>query len=113
MVIEAIIGYVIASILVQAPVLWLAGRMILGSKRAKFMDAVFITVSAVFVNAIIGLVLGQTVAGVVQLLVYLFLIIRYYETDWVGAAVVAVINTVLGWVIAWLLVILFGIASIF
>ena len=113
MLIGAVIGYIIVSVLIQGPVLWLAGRMVVGAERAEFMDAVVITVSAVLANALIGAVLGQSLAALVQLVVYLALIVRYYETDYVMAAVIAVVNTVLGWVIGWVLVVIFGMAAIF
>ncbi|MCJ7731065.1 hypothetical protein MUP51_02000, partial [Candidatus Bathyarchaeota archaeon] len=70
MLLEAVIGYVLVSILIQAPVLWIAGRMIVGADRAKFMDAVMITIAAVIANAVIGAFLGQSIAGLVQLVVY-------------------------------------------
>ena len=113
MLIGAIIGYIVVSILIQGPVLWLAGRMVVGEERAKFMDAVIITVAAVIANAVVGAFLGQSLGGLVQLVVYLGLIVRYYETGWGNAAIIAVVNTVLGWVISWVLVVIFGISAIF
>ena len=108
-----LIGYILVSILIQAPVLWMAGRLVVGEKRAKFMDAVIIVVLAVIANAIIGSILGQTLGGLVQLVVYLYLIVKYYETDWIKAAIIAIVNTVLGWVIFWVLVTIIGIGAIF
>jgi len=113
MLIGAIIGYVLASILIQAPVLWIAGRIVVGEDRAKLIDAVFITIAAVIANTVIGALLGQTLAGLVQLVVYLYLIVRYYETDWVKAAIIAVLNTVIGWIIMWILITFIGISAIF
>ena len=112
MLLEAVIGYVLVSILIQAPVLWIAGRMIVGADRAKFTDAVIITIVAVIANAVIGAFLGQSIAGLVQLVVYLYLIVRYYETDYVKAALVAIMNVVIGWVIVWVLLLL-GIGAVF
>lgn len=113
MIIQAILTYVVVSILIQAPVLWIAGRMIVGADRAKFMDAVTITIIAVFVNAISGSFLGKNLAGIVQLVAYLFLIVKYYETDWIKSAIISVINMVLGWIIFWILITWIGIGAIF
>jgi len=113
MIIQALIAYVIVSILVQAPVLWIAGRTIVGAEKARFMDAVTITVLAVLVNAVTGAFLGKNVAGLVQLVAYLFLIVKYYETDWIKSVIVSVVNTVLGWIIFWVLVTFIGIGAIF
>ena len=81
MILQAILAYVLVSIIIQAPVLWIARRMIVGAERAKFMDAVTITIIAAIVNAISGALLGKNLAGFVQLVAYLFLIVKYYDTD--------------------------------
>jgi hypothetical protein len=113
MILQSLLGYIIASILIQAPILWLAGRIIVGSERARFMDAVLITILAVLANAVIGVFLGQTLGGLSGLLVYLFLIVRYYETDWIRAGIIAVLNTIIGWIIVWIMVVIMGMTAIF
>ena len=113
MLLTGIIAYAVVSVLIQGPVLWLAGRIVVGAERARFTDAVIITVAAVLANAVIGAVLGQVLAGLVQFVVYLWLIVRYYETDYLMAGVIAVVNTMLGWVISWILVAIIGITTIF
>ena len=47
----------------------------------------------------------------VQLLIYLFLVSKYYETGWVKAAMVAVLNVVIRAIIMWALLFL-GITSV-
>jgi hypothetical protein len=79
-----------ARVIVQAPALWLAGRFIVGAQKAKFMDAVWITVLGMILNAVIAMFVGGEIAGLVQLLAYLYLVKKYYETGWVNAAIVSV-----------------------
>jgi len=43
----------------------------------------------------------------------LFLSVKYYETDWIKSVIVSVVNTVLGWIIFWVLVTFIGIGAIF
>ncbi len=92
---EYIIGTIIVGIIVQAPALWLAGRFIVGAERAKFMDAVWITVLGMILNAVIAMFVGGEIAGLVQLVAYLYLVKKYYETGWVNAAIVSVVAVVI------------------
>lgn len=90
-----IIGLVLVGIFVQAPALWLAGRFIVGSEKAKFMDAVWITMLGAVINAVISAFIGGEIAGLVQLVAYLYLVKQYYETGWVQAAIVSVLMVVI------------------
>ena len=82
----------------------------MGSNQAKFMDAVLIGALATTANVLLGAFIGQETGGLVQLLVFLYLVTKYYETSWTKAAIVAVVNVVLGVVVVYALAIL-GVAS--
>jgi hypothetical protein len=90
-----IIGLVLVGIFVQAPALWLAGRFIVGSEKAKFMDAVWITILGAVINAVIAAFIGGEIAGLVQLVAYLYLVKQYYETGWIQALLVSVLMVVI------------------
>ena len=89
--IVAIIVQLIVGVIISAPALWLAGKWRVGARKAKFMDAVTITALGVIADAVIGAVLGGGLGSLVQLGVYLYLVQKYYETDWVEAAIISVI----------------------
>jgi cell shape-determining protein MreD len=89
--IVTIIIQIIVGVVISAPALWLAGRWRVGPARALFMDAVTITVLGVIADAIVGEILGGGLGSLVQLGIYLYLVQKYYETDWVDAAIIAVI----------------------
>ena len=109
MIVEAIIG-IIAGSIIQAPILWISGRILVGADQAKFMDAVWISVLATTANIVLGMFVGVEAGGIVQLLIYLFLVSKYYETGWVKAAMVAVLNVVISAIIMWALLFL-GVTS--
>ncbi len=71
-----------------------------------------ISALATTANYVLGAFVGQEIGGLAQLLIYLYLVTRYYETGWVKAAIVAVVNVVLGVVIAYALIIL-GLSGLF
>ncbi len=92
---EFLLAQIIVGIIVQAPALWLAGRVIVGADRAKFMDAVWITVLGGILDTVIAMFIGGEIAGIVQLVVYLYLVKKYYETSWVSAFIISVIAVVI------------------
>lgn len=111
MVVNLIISIVVGSI-IAAPILWISGRMIVGSDNATFSDAFMISALATTANILIGSFVGQEIGGLAQLLIYLYLVTKYYETGWVKAAIVAVVNVVLGIVVAYVLIVL-GLSGLF
>ena len=66
----SIVIMIIAGVVVMSPVLWIVGRMLVGSKNAKFTDAVTIIVLGVIADALVGLVLQGIVATIVEVVVY-------------------------------------------
>ena len=110
MIIEAITGIIVSSIL-QAPVLWISGRILVGADQAKFMDAVWTSALAITANIVLGMFIGSEVGGLAQLVIYLLLVSKYYEIGWVKAAMVAVLNVVINAIILWALLFL-GVTSV-
>lgn len=62
MIVEVITGIIVSSI-IQAPILWISGRILVGTDQAKFMDAVWITALATTVNIVLGSLIGSEVGG--------------------------------------------------
>lgn len=91
---------IIGGAIIMAPVLWIAGRMLVGSTNAKFTDAIMIVVISSVVNGVMGLFIGGTVGSVAQLLVTLYLIKHYYECSWGKAALVAIVTVVIFIIVA-------------
>jgi hypothetical protein len=100
---EYIVAQIIIGVIVQAPALWLAGRFIVGSDRAKFMDAIWITVLGAILNAVIATFIGGEIAGLVQLVAYLYLVKKYYETSWGSALIVSLVAVVILVVVVFIL----------
>ena len=99
-----LIGLLIINILLQAPALWYSARNILGINQVEFLDAVKITAIFTFVNALIQVFIGAEVVGIVQIVAYLYVVKRYFETSWKNAGLVALlmvfINIVISLVLA-------------
>ena len=96
----SVIISVVVGVIVTAPVLWLAGRLLVGSSRAKFTDAIMIVVLGNIAGAVIGAIVGGFIGALVQIIVFLFLIKHFYECSWLKALAVAVVTVVIFAVIA-------------
>ena len=105
-IVAIIVQIIVGIIIISAPALWLAGKWRVGPAKAKFMDAVTITALGVIADAVIGAILGGGLGSLVQLGVYLYLVQKYYETDWVDAAIIAVISFAILFVVTMILGIL-------
>jgi hypothetical protein len=66
-----------------------------GPRKAKFSDALWITTLGVVVNTILSELVSGGIGSLVQLVAYLYLVKTYYETDWVKAAIIAVAAVVI------------------
>jgi len=90
------IGTILIEIIVQtiisAPALWLAGRWRVGIEKAKFTDAVMITALGVVANVVINQMISGGIGAIIQLGVYLYLVKKYYETDYVNSAIIAILT---------------------
>lgn len=67
------------------------------------MDAVKITTMFTLVNALIQVFIGAEVAGIVQIIAYLYVVRRYFETSWKNAGLIALLMVFINIVISLLL----------
>ncbi len=101
-----IIGLIILTI-----VFYIAGRTVVGKKRALFSDAFVISLLGTIVANIVSLFMPnvQLIGLILSLIIWLLLIRHYYETGWLGALAVAILAVIIYVVIG---LILFLILSI-
>ena len=86
---------IVVGVVITAPVLWIAGRLLVGATRAKFTDAIIIVILGSIAGAVIGAIVTGLAGSLIQLLVMLFLIKKYYECSWLKALAVAVVTVVI------------------
>lgn len=101
-------------LLILTAVLYLAGRLVVGGRRARFSDAFLIA----FLGTIIGTITTLFISSfllliVIQIIVWLALIKHFYETGWLGALAVAVLSLVVFIVIVFILSLVFAISFVF
>jgi hypothetical protein len=86
---------VIVNVIIVAPVLWIAGRLVAGKGKAKFTDAIWIVVLGVVLGVIVGFFLSGLVASLVMFIVWLFLIRHFFDCGWIQAFVIAILAVII------------------
>jgi len=98
------------NLLVLAIVLYLAGLVVVGGKRALLSDAFIISLLGTILSTLFFMFIPyRLLALTLCMIVWLLLIKRLYETGWFGAMAVGILAIIIFLAITILLALLFGI----
>lgn len=88
---------VVVNIVILSPVLWLSGRWLAGSDKAKFSDALWIVILGTVVQAILGAILPTLgiIGLIVTLIIWLALIRHFFDCGWLKAFAISIIAVVI------------------
>jgi len=86
----ALVLFVI-ELLVLAVVLYLAGLIVVGKKRALLSDAFTIALLGTVLSTLFIILLPNLLAVILSIIVWLILIKRLFETGWLGAIAVGIL----------------------
>lgn len=100
-------------LIVLTIVLYFAGLIVVGGRRARLGDAFLIAL----LGTVIGIVCALFIPSfllllIVQIIVWLALIKHFYETGWLGALAVSILSVVVFIVILFILALVFAISFI-
>lgn len=93
--ITALLIQIVVSTIILAPVIWLAGRALVGKEKAKFLDAVWIVVLGTVIGAVAGAYISGLVAAVLMFIIWLALIKHFFDCGWLMAFAIAIIAVIL------------------
>ena len=96
----------IVGLIVLTIIFYIAGRVVVGGKKALFSDAFVISLLGTIVMNVCLAFFGLLVGAILSLIVWLLLIRHYYETGWLGAIAVGIMAVIVSIVILILLVFL-------
>ncbi len=85
---------IVVSTIVIAPALWLSGRLIVGARKARFIDAILIVVIGTVVGGLIGVLVSGILGSIIQLVLWLALVRHYFDCGWFTALVIAIIAVI-------------------
>jgi len=91
----ALLIQIVVSTIILAPVLWLAGRALVGKEKAKFLDAVWIVLLGTVIGAVAGAYINGLIAAIVMFIIWLALIKHFFDCGWVMAFAIAIIAVIL------------------
>jgi len=99
----------VVEVVVISLVLWASGRALVGKQKAKFTDAVWITVLGLIVGAAVQNFI-PLVGWLLALIIWLALIKHFFDAGWGRALLIALLAIIIFIVIGVALSLLFGIA---
>ena len=102
----------IVNIIVLAPVLWIAGRMLAGKDKAKFTDALWIVVLGTIIGGVFQYFFRGIIAALIVLFIWLALVKHFFDTGWIKALIIAIVAVLIWIVIAVIIGVIVGIAII-
>jgi hypothetical protein len=91
----ALLIQIVVGTVVLAPVLWLAGRGLVGKEKAKFLDALWIVLLGTILGAVVGAIISGLVAAIIMFIVWLALIKHFFDCGWLMAFAIAVIAVII------------------
>ncbi|MCL6579149.1 MAG: hypothetical protein K6T73_07155 [Candidatus Bathyarchaeota archaeon] len=102
--------FFLVQLLILSGVLYLAGLIVVGGRRARFRDAFLISFLGTILSTVFFLFIPyQLIPLILSIFVWLFLIKSLYETGWLGAIAVGLLAMIIFLVVAILLALIFGI----
>jgi len=89
--------------IVLSPVLWLAGRALVGKEKAKFTDAIWIILLGTLFGSIFSAFFIGIIASIVQLIIWLALVKHFFDCGWLMAFAISIVAVIIFIAIALLL----------
>ena len=97
---DALAINVIVNIIVLSPLLWLSGRAIVGKKKAKFTDALFIVIVGTVVGALFGAFFTGFLASIIQLILWLLTVKYFFDCGWGKSLAISIVAIIIFAIVA-------------
>jgi len=100
---DALAIHIIVNVIVLSPFLWLAGRAVVGKKKAKFTDAVLIVAIGTVVGTFFGAFFKGFIASFIQLILWLLIVKHFFDCGWLKALGISILAIIIFAIIALIL----------
>jgi len=102
---ETLVLQVVVSTIIIGPILWIAGRLLVGKEKAKFTDGLVTVALGTIIGGVLSYIgLSGWIAAIVMLIVWLALIKHYFDCGWLKALAIAIVAIIIFIVIIFILV---------
>ena len=85
---------IIVNVLVLTPVLWISGRLLVGTSKAKFIDALWIVVLGTVIGGVFSAFFSGIIASIIILIIWLGLIKHFFDCGWLKAFIISIVAVV-------------------
>lgn len=105
---EMVLPYIISvivNIVILSPMLWIAGRSLVGEEKAKFTDAVWIVALGTVIGWVVEVLFVGILALAIMLVIWLGLIKNFFDCGWLMALAISIISVIIFVVIVYILAI--------
>jgi hypothetical protein len=92
---DVLLIQIVVNIIILAPVLWLAGRAMVGKEKAKFVDAIWIVVLGTVISALFNAFFSGIIASIVLFIILLGLVKHFFDCGWLKAFAIAVLAVII------------------
>lgn len=103
------IALFVIELVVLAVLLYLAGLIVVGKRRALLSEAFTIALLGTVLSTLFIILLPHFIAGLLSIVVWLILIKRLFETGWLGAIAVGILVIIIYLAVLLLVALVFGI----
>lgn len=91
---------IIINTIILSPVLWLAGKALVGGAKAKFTDAILIILIGTVIGTIFGAYFTGWLAFIIQLILWLLLVKHFFDCGWLKALAISIVAVIIFIIIA-------------
>jgi hypothetical protein len=106
---DALLISVIVNTIIISPVLWLAGRALVGKEKAKLTDAILIVVLGTVIGTLFSAYFSGIIATIILLIIWLALVKHFFDCGWLKALAISIV-AVIFFVIIVIILAIIGIA---
>ncbi len=92
---DVLVIQVIINTIIISPVLWLAGRALVGKEKARFIDAVWIVILGTVIGTLFNAFFTGLIAAIILLILWLGLVKHFFDCGWLKAIAISIIAIVI------------------
>jgi hypothetical protein len=89
-IISIVVGIVVLSLC-----RWLSGKLFVGSKKAKFTDAIWISVLGMVASYVVGYFIAGWLGSIIMIVIILLLVKHFFDCGWIKALIIAIVAAII------------------
>jgi len=92
---DTLVISIIVNTIILSPILWLAGRAIVGKAKAKFTDAIWIVILGTVIGTFFGAFFTGIIATIILLIIWLALVKHFFDCGWLAALGISILAVII------------------